>query len=93
MVVLSSKIVNKTKYIVPLRLISLDRDVAQWLERGALPLPLNAVRVQRPLGAGFQRNIIMFLPSLLGDIVPMFVSLGKALYPHTLHLTKVYMNT
>ena len=38
----------------------LERDVAQWLERGALPMSLPAVRFRIP--QNFQRNI-MFLPS------------------------------
>ena len=36
----------------------------------------------------FQRNI-MFLLFQFWDIVSMFVSLGKALYPYMLHLTQV----
>ena len=37
----------------------------------------------------FQRNI-MFLPSQCWDIVSMCIFLGKALYPHMLHVTQVY---
>ena len=58
--------------------------MAQWLERGALPMSLPAVRFQIRLVQDFQRNI-MFLPSQSGDIVKM-VSLGKTLRPQMLHL-------
>ena len=33
-----------------------ERDMAQWLERGALPMSLPAVRFQIPLGAGFSEK-------------------------------------
>ena len=36
----------------------LERDVAQWLERGALPMSLPAVRFQIPLGAGFSEEYL-----------------------------------
>ena len=63
-------------------------DVARWLERGALQLPLTGVRVRAPLDAVFRINI-MFLPFQHWDIVSMFVSLGNKLCPHMLHLTEV----
>ena len=47
-----------------------EKDMAQWLERGALQMSLPAVRFWIPLGACFQRNI-MFLPSQSRDIVNM----------------------
>ena len=47
----------------------IERDMAQWLERGALQMSLPAVRSRIPLGAGFRR-IIMFLQSQSWDIVP-----------------------
>ena len=53
--------------------------MAQWLERGALPLSLPGMWFRITLGAGFSENI-MFLPSQSWDIVKMVsdgVSLGK----------------
>ena len=47
------------------------RDMAQWLERSALPMSLPAVRFRIPLVHNFHRNI-MFLPSQSWDIVRMF---------------------
>ena len=44
--------------------------MAQWLERGALPMSLPAVQFRIPLGAGFSENI-MFLPSQSWDFVKM----------------------
>ena len=35
---------------------ALERDMAQWLERGALPMSLPAVRFRIPLGAGFSEK-------------------------------------
>ena len=49
---------------------ALERDMAQWLERSALPMSLPVVWFRIPLGAGFQRNI-MFLPFQYWDIVSM----------------------
>ena len=64
-----------------------ERDVAQWLERGALPKSLPAVRFRIPLGAGFSEKYHVSPLSILGhyfDVAP----LGKTLYPHMLHLTE-----
>ena len=61
----------------------LVRDMAQWLERGDLPMSLPAVRVRIPLGAGFSEKNYVF-PSQSWDAV----SLGKALHPQVLHLTR-----
>ena len=66
----------------------LERDVAQRLERGALPMSLLAVRFRIPLGAGFSEKYNVSLLSILGHYFNV-VSLGKALYPHMLHLTQV----
>ena len=33
--------------------VNLERNVTQWLERGALQSSLYVVRIQTPLGAGF----------------------------------------
>ena len=62
--------------------------MAQWLERGALPMSLPAVRFQIPLGAGFSEKYHVSLLSILGHYCNA-VSLGKTLYPHMLHLTQV----
>ena len=66
----------------------LERDVAQWLERGALPMSLPAVRFRIPLGAGFSEKYHVSPLSILGHYFDV-VSLGKTLYPHMLHLTQV----
>ena len=46
--------------------VTLERDVAQWLERGALPMSLPAVRFRIPLGAGFSEKYHVFPLSILG---------------------------
>ena len=66
----------------------IERDVAQWLERGALPMSLPAVRFRIPLGAGFSEKYYVSPLSILGHYSDV-VSLGKTLYPHMLHLTQV----
>ena len=65
-----------------------ERDVAQWLERGALPMSLFAVRSRIRLSAGFSEKYNVSPFSILR---PYFdgVSLGNALYPHMLHLIQV----
>ena len=65
-----------------------ERDVAQWLERGALPMSLPAVRFRIPLGAGFSEKYHVSPFSILGHYFDV-VSLGKTLRPHMLHLTQV----
>ena len=66
----------------------LERDVAQWLERGALPMSLPAVRFRIQLGAGFSEKYHVSPLSILGYYFNV-VFLGKTLYPHMLHLTQV----
>ena len=39
-----------------------ERDVAQWLERGALPVSLPAMRFRIPLGAGFSERYHVYPP-------------------------------
>ena len=60
--------------------------------RGVMSVALYLAAASRvgpkPAWDRFPENI-MCLPSQLWDIVPMFVSLGKALYPHMLHLNQV----
>ena len=58
--------------------------MAQWLERGALPMSLPAVRFRIPLGAGYHVSPL----SILGHYFDV-VSLDKTLHPHMLHLTQV----
>ena len=66
-----------------------DRDVAEWLERGALPMSLPAVRLRILLvGAGFSEKYHVSPLSILGYYFDV-VSLGKALYHPMLHLTPV----
>ena len=50
----------------------LQRDIAQWLERGNLQLSLSVVRLRTPLGAGFSEKYHV-------------VFLGKALHPQMRH--------
>ena len=66
--------------------------MAQWLERGALPLSLPAVRFRIPFGAGFSEKYHVSPLSILGHRVDV-VSLGKALNPQMLHLTQVKIST
>ena len=56
------------------------RDVALCLERGALKLPLSAVRAQSPLGAGFSEKYYIPPLSTLGHRCFDVVALGKALF-------------
>ena len=72
-----------------LLVMDVERDVAQWLERGALPMSLPAVRFRIPLGAGFSEKYHVSPLSILGHYFFDVVSLGKTLYPHMLHLTQV----
>ena len=43
-----------------------ERDMAQWLERGALPMSLPAVRFRISLGAGFSEKYHVSPLSILG---------------------------
>ena len=64
-----------------------ERDVAQWLERGALPMSLPVAFGFKPrLEQDFQRNI-MFIPSQYWDMMLY------PFYPHMLHLTQVQTST
>ena len=56
------------------------RDAAQWLERDSFPI------VTPGLVQNIQRNV-MFLPSQCLDICFDVVYVGKARYPHILHLS------
>ena len=63
---LSSNVeINRKRKLSPVSFTA--RDMAQWLERGALPMSLPAVQFRIPLGAWF----IMFLYSQSWDIVKM----------------------
>ena len=66
--------------------------MAQWLERGALPMSLPAVRFRIPLGARFSEIYHVSPLSILGHCKDD-VSLGKTLHPQMLHLTQVKMGT
>ena len=66
--------------------------MTQWLERGALPMSLPAVRFRILLGAEFSEKYHVSLLSILGHCSDA-VSLGKALHPQMLHLTQVKMST
>ena len=61
--------------------------MARWLERGALPMSLPAVRFRIPLGAGFSEKYR--ISPLCFDVV----SLRNALNPQMFHLTQVKMST
>ena len=54
--------------------------MVQWLERGALPMSLPAVRFRTPLGAGFSYKYHVSPFSIVGHCFDA-VSLGKALRP------------
>ena len=68
--------------------ILIERDVAQWLKCGTLPMPLLALRFQIPLDAGFLEKYHVSPLSILGHCFDI-VSLGKTLYLHMLYLTQV----
>ena len=65
--------------------------MAHWLELGAPPMSLPAVRFRTRLVQEFRRNIIFFALNLLHCFV--FGSLGKTLQPQMLHLIQVKMST
>ena len=46
--------------------LCIERDMAQWLECGALSMSLPAVRFRIPLGAGFSEKYHVSLLSILG---------------------------
>ena len=81
-------------FVIPDQLFNpfTERDMAQWLERGALPMSLPAVRFLIPLGAGFSEKYHVSPLSILGHCEDV-VSLGKALRLRMLHLTQVKMST
>ena len=66
---------------------SVERDVAQWLERGALTMSLPAARVGGSLGPGFSEKYHVSPLSTLGYSGINVVSLSKALHPRVLHST------
>ena len=45
---------------------AIERDMAQWLERGALPMSLPAARFRIPLGAEFSEKYHVSPLSILG---------------------------
>ena len=51
---------------VLLIVLLIERDMAQWLERGALPMSLPAVRFRIPLGAEFSEKYNVSPLSILG---------------------------
>ena len=65
--------------------------MAQWLERGALPMSLPAVRFRTPLGAGFSEKYHVSPLSILGHCFDV-VSLSKAIHPQ-IAMTQVKMST
>ena len=48
--------------------VHVERDMAQWLERGALPTSLPAVEIRIPLGAGYLGEITCFAPLNIGTL-------------------------
>ena len=76
----------------------LERDVAQWLERSALPMSLPAVRSLILLGAGFSEKYHVSPLSILGHCFDV-LSFGKALnnnnlmlyLPKNEYLVKIYV--
>ena len=57
--------------------------MAQWLERGALPMSLPAVRFRVPLGAGFSEKYRVSSLSILGrfDVVLTLKMLSYTFLP------------
>ena len=51
---------------IALKIDFVQRDMAQWLERGVLPMSLPAVRFRIPLGAGFSEKYHVSPLSILG---------------------------
>ena len=70
----------------PLSISVRERDVAQWLERGALPMSLP---VRGSLVAGFSDKYHVSPVSTLGHCGINVVSMDKALYPQVIHFTRV----
>ena len=66
--------------------------MAQWLERGALPMSLLAAQFRILLGAVFSEKYHVSPLSILGHCFDV-ASLGKALNHQVLHLTQVKMST
>ena len=66
--------------------------MAQWLERGAFPMSLPAVRFRILLGAGFSEKCHVSPLSILGHCFDV-ASLRKSLNPQMPHLTQVRMST
>ena len=64
----------------------LERDVAQWLEHGALAMSLSAVRFRILRGAGFSEKYYVSPLSILGNCFDVVSdSLSKVLNPQMLH--------
>ena len=60
--------------------MSLERDMAQWLERRALSMSMPALQFRIPLGSEFSEKYHVSPLSILGHCFDV-VSLGKALNP------------
>ena len=60
---------------------NLEWDMAQWLERGVLPMSLAAVRFRIPLGAGFSENVYHASPLSMWDIVKMLCPWARHITP------------
>ena len=72
--------------------IKTERVMAQWLERGALPMSLPAVRFRILFGTAFSEKYHVSPLSILGHCFDV-VYLGKAPSPQMLHLTQAKMST
>ena len=79
---------SEWKYPVSIWKFTSERDVAQWLERGALLMSLPVVQFRAPLGAGFSEKYHVSPLLILGHRFGV-VSLRKTLYPHMLHFTQI----
>ena len=73
----------------PLSISVRERDVAQWLERGALPMSLPAARARGSLVAGFSEKYHVSPLSTLGYCGINVVSMGKSLYHQVIYFTRV----
>ena len=65
--------------------------MAPWLERGAMPMSLPAVRFLAPLGAGVSEEYNVSSLLILGHCFDV-VSLGKKLYSRTLAMIGLLVN-
>ena len=62
----NNDVTQRVNVVTHSRFYCLERDMAQWLERSALPMSLPAVRFRIPLGAEFSEKYHVSPLSILG---------------------------